>query len=97
MAFRAGSVGPSAPAQQRVRYVRPELRLLERHTHRSGRDTVDHGRIGSDDFANSCCGVLRNLSNYWNMSTRTPHFRIDAAGALCFCHGPWLRLGERAR
>jgi hypothetical protein len=40
------------------------LRLLERHTHRSGRDTVDHGRIGSDDFANSCCGVLRNLSNY---------------------------------
>ena len=64
MAFRAGSVGPSAPAQQRVRYVRPELRLLERHTHRSGRDTVDHGRIGSDDFANSCCGVLRNLSNY---------------------------------
>jgi hypothetical protein len=40
------------------------LRLLERHTHRSGRDTVDHGRIGSDDFAKSCCGVLRNLSNY---------------------------------
>ena len=33
-------------------------------THRSGRDTVDHGRIGSDNFANSCCGVLRNLSNY---------------------------------
>ena len=64
MAFRAGSVGPSAPAQQRVRYVRPELRLLERHTHRSRRDTVDHGRIGSDNFANSCCGVLRNLSNY---------------------------------
>jgi len=75
MAFRAGSVGPSAPGQQRVRYVRGvrarnhprllrELRLLERHTHRSGRDTVDHGRIGSDDFANSCCGVLRNLSNY---------------------------------
>ena len=48
----------------RIFHVRPELRLLERHTHRSGRDTVDHGRIGSDDFANSCCGVLRNLSNY---------------------------------
>jgi hypothetical protein len=41
-----------------------ELRLLERHTHRSGRDTVDHGRNGSDDFANSCCGVLRNLLGY---------------------------------
>ncbi len=41
-----------------------ELRLLERHTHRSGRDTVDHGRNGSDDFANSCCGVLHNLSKY---------------------------------
>ena len=37
-------------SQQRVRYVRPELRLLERHRHRSGRDTVDHGRIGSDDY-----------------------------------------------
>jgi hypothetical protein len=26
-----------------------ELRLLERHTHRSGKDTVNHGRNGSDD------------------------------------------------
>jgi hypothetical protein len=33
-----------------------ELRLLERQTHRSGRDTVDHGRRGSDDFANALCG-----------------------------------------
>jgi Terminase large subunit, T4likevirus-type, N-terminal len=41
-----------------------ELRLLERHTHRSGKDSVDHGRNGSDDYANACCGVLRNLSNY---------------------------------
>jgi hypothetical protein len=39
-----------------------ELRLLERHTHRSGRDTVDHGRHGSDDYANAVCGVLRQLS-----------------------------------
>ena len=36
-----------------------ELRLLERHTHRSGKDTVDHGRGGHDDYANACCGVLR--------------------------------------
>ena len=41
-----------------------ELRLLERHSHRSGKDTVDHGRGGHDDHANACCGVLRNLSNY---------------------------------
>jgi hypothetical protein len=35
---------------------------LERHTHRSGRDTVDHGKHGSDDYSNSACGVLRLLS-----------------------------------
>jgi hypothetical protein len=33
-----------------------ELRLLERRTHRSGRDTVDHGPRGADDFANAVCG-----------------------------------------
>jgi hypothetical protein len=41
-----------------------ELRLLERHTHRSGRDSVDHGRSGSDDHANAVAGVLRELSNH---------------------------------
>ena len=40
-----------------------ELRLLERRSHRSGKDSVDHGRGGHDDHANACCGVLRNLSN----------------------------------
>jgi hypothetical protein len=30
-----------------------ELRLLERRTHRSGKDTIDHGRSGHDDLANS--------------------------------------------
>lgn len=40
-----------------------ELRLLERHTHRSGRDTVDHPRGERDDHSNSVCGVLRSLSN----------------------------------
>jgi hypothetical protein len=34
-----------------------ELRLLERHTHRSGRDTVDHPKNGRDDYANAACGV----------------------------------------
>ena len=40
-----------------------ELRLLERHTHRSGRDTVDHGKSGSDDYANAVAGVLRDLGS----------------------------------
>jgi hypothetical protein len=35
-----------------------ELRLLERHTHRSGKDAVDHPRNGHDDHANAVCGVL---------------------------------------
>lgn len=46
-----------------------ELRLLERHTHRSGRDTVDHPRGEHDDLANSCCGVLRSLSNALSVYT----------------------------
>jgi hypothetical protein len=40
-----------------------ELRLLERRTHRSGRDTVDHGPRGHDDYANAVCGCLRMLSS----------------------------------
>ena len=35
-----------------------ELRLLERQTHRSGRDSVDHPKNGRDDYANSACGAL---------------------------------------
>ena len=45
-----------------------ELRLLERHTHRSGRDTVDHGKNGSDDYINSATGVLRDLANHLGYS-----------------------------
>lgn len=35
-----------------------ELRLLERRTHRSGRDTVDHPARGADDLANALIGAL---------------------------------------
>jgi hypothetical protein len=35
-----------------------ELRLLERHVSRAGRDRVDHGRNGSDDYANAVFGAL---------------------------------------
>ena len=45
-----------------------ELRLLERRTHRSGRDTVDHGRNGHDDHSNAVCGVLRVLSDHLGAS-----------------------------
>jgi hypothetical protein len=40
-----------------------ELRLLERRTHRGGKDSVDHPKNGHDDLANSVCGVLRQLSS----------------------------------
>jgi Phage Terminase len=39
-----------------------ELRLLERQTHRGGKDSVDHPRGGHDDYANAVCGVLHGLS-----------------------------------
>ncbi len=35
-----------------------ELRLLERTAHAGGRESVDHGRNGSDDYANAVFGVL---------------------------------------
>jgi hypothetical protein len=35
-----------------------ELRLLERRTARSGKDSVDHGPSGSDDFANVVFGAM---------------------------------------
>ena len=35
-----------------------ELRLLERITHRSGKDQVSHPKGGRDDFANAACGAL---------------------------------------
>jgi hypothetical protein len=41
-----------------------ELRLLERQTHRGGKDSVDHPRGQHDDHANAVCGVFRTLSNY---------------------------------
>jgi hypothetical protein len=36
-----------------------ELRLLERQTHRSGKDAVDHPRSERDDHANAACGALQ--------------------------------------
>ena len=39
-----------------------ELRRLERRTHRSGKDTVDHGRNGCDDHCNALCGVAVTMT-----------------------------------
>jgi hypothetical protein len=51
-AFNRGLISmPHIPRLER------ELRLLERRTHRSGRDTVDHGANGTDDFANALGGA----------------------------------------
>lgn len=36
-----------------------ELKLLERSVHKSGRDSVDHPRNGSDDYANSLAGCIQ--------------------------------------
>jgi Phage Terminase len=41
-----------------------ELRLLERRSLRSGKDVVDHGLHGTDDYANATCGVLQVLASY---------------------------------
>ena len=35
-----------------------ELRLLERRVARSGKDSVDHGIAGTDDFANALFGAM---------------------------------------
>jgi hypothetical protein len=35
-----------------------ELRLLERRASRLGKDVIDHGRNGSDDYANAMCAAL---------------------------------------
>jgi hypothetical protein len=42
-----------------------ELRLLERQTHRGGRDTIDHPKRGSDDFANVVCGAAATIKGYF--------------------------------
>jgi hypothetical protein len=55
-----------------------ELRLLERHTHRSGKDSIDHPKNGRDDYANAVCGCLRGLSNHLGYDSRFVGFQPDA-------------------
>lgn len=45
-----------------------ELRLLERRTGRSGKDTVDHPQNGSDDYANALAGAAWLVMSKKNVS-----------------------------
>jgi len=56
-----------------------ELRLLERHVSRQGRDRVDHGRNGSDDYANAVFGAL-------HMAMAGSKYRYDSS--LSWVSGP---------
>lgn len=56
-----------------------EMRNLERRTHRSGRDTVDHPPGAHDDYANAACGALllaseqaRNAVKVYSLYTGRP-------------------------
>jgi hypothetical protein len=63
-----------------------ELRLLERATHHGGRDSVEHPRNGSDDYANAVCGCA--------VLARKPSYDIDAVNdALDRAYGSWGMLG----
>ena len=58
-----------------------ELRLLERRVHRSGKDSVDHGTGGSDDYANSVCGAIHLVAG------KKEIFRVTAS-ALAMAQQP---------
>jgi hypothetical protein len=48
-----------------------ELRLLERQTHRGGKDSVDHPKRGNDDFANALCGcAVHATKGAWDPALR---------------------------
>ena len=66
----------SLPEQRRLGR---ELRLLERHVSRAGRDRVDHGRGGSDDYANSVFGAL-------NLAMAGSRYRYDSS--MDWVNGP---------
>jgi hypothetical protein len=76
-----------------------ELRLLERRTHVSGRDTVSHGRTGSDDFANATCGALAMVSGdgaaaLWQRSS-LPLVAAPTLVGLVYCTLCSDKLGVR--
>jgi hypothetical protein len=65
-----------------------ELRLLERRTHRSGKDSVDHPRGQRDDFSNSCCGALHLVGRIAARSAPKP------VSPGVFSNGRWWSDGQ---
>jgi hypothetical protein len=62
-----------------------ELRLLERSPGSGGKDHVDHGRGGHDDFANVACGVLKILKQQVVVDNSIPTTGPDIA----YADGTW--------
>jgi hypothetical protein len=66
-----------------------ELRLLERQTHRSGKDQINHPRNGRDDHANTVCGALNlvgRIAAYKQPPIVSPAFYSKQLG--------WIGAGE---
>jgi hypothetical protein len=53
-----------------------ELRLLERQTHRSGKDIVLKPKHEHDDFANVVCGVLWQLDHMARVAAQEPNIHV---------------------
>jgi hypothetical protein len=74
-----------------------ELRTLERRVQRSGRDSVDHPRHGSDDFANAVCGALYLALH----EARKPSLRVGYSTLGLYAHQlegyPYFREPTRVR
>ena len=73
-----------------------ELRLLERHVHRSGKDTVEHPKGGRDDHANAACGLIatiaaRRLPFVGHLRVARPRRRDAATSRIP--GRPWQRFG----
>jgi hypothetical protein len=63
-----------------------ELRLLERSVHRSGKDSVDHPRGGSDDYANAACGSLWLDSQVVKLGEVRTGFYMPGGGKIIWQH-----------
>jgi hypothetical protein len=61
-----------------------ELRLLERSVHRSGKDSVDHPRGGSDDYANATCGSLWLASQVEKLGEVRTGFYMPGGGKIAW-------------
>jgi hypothetical protein len=72
-----------------------ELRLLERKTTRLGRDSVDHGRHGSDDYSNVVFGALVLAAT--TRSINVEYCREQTAKVLALPPRRYMSLGQRRR